>query len=192
MSLTPAFKIGLCNAWIFMIVFLLQMLAIIVVNRRAWERSHIPVDARRSKFERYVGIVGNLVWLLAMGYSVFLPLQPDTAWFSIGMFIFVVGLTLMATATYDFITTLTNRLITTGAYRCSRHPMYLASFFICLGAGLAALSWLFIFLSIVLAFCFYQEALIEERYCLNKYGDSYQEYKSKTPRLIGVPKKADK
>jgi len=175
-----------------MIVFLLQMLAIIVVNRRAWERSHIPVDARRSKFERYVGIVGNLVWLLAMGYSVFLPLQPDTAWFCIGLSIFVVGLSLMVMATYDFMSTPTNRLITTGAYRFSRHPMYLSTSFICLGAGLAALSWLFIFLSIVMALCLYQEALIEERYCLNKYGDSYQDYKSKTPRLIGVPKKADK
>jgi protein-S-isoprenylcysteine O-methyltransferase Ste14 len=192
MSLTPAFKIGICNAWLFMSVFLLQMLAIMLMNKRVRERSHLPIEARRNNFERYLCVIGNLVWLLAMIYSVFLPLQFGTTWFYIGLSIFLIGLTLISIATYNFIATPVNQLITTGVYQLSRHPMYVATFFICLGAGIAALSWLFIFFSIIMSFCFYQEALIEERFCLNKYDSAYQDYLKKTPRLIGVTRKFNK
>lgn len=189
MSLIPAFKIGIWNAWVFMCVFLLQMLAIMVVDKRVWERSHIPIEARQNKLERYIGIIGNYIWLLALGYSVFLPLQLGTIWFYIGLSVFIIGLTLMAIATFNFMTTPADQLITKGAYNFSRHPMYLSTFFICLGSGIATVSWLFIFFSIIMALCFYQEALIEERYCLNRYDNAYQEYMNRTSRWIGVHKK---
>jgi protein-S-isoprenylcysteine O-methyltransferase Ste14 len=168
------------------------MLAILFADKRVRERSHIPIEARRNKLERYMGIIGNFVWLLALGYSVFLPLQLGTIWFYFGLSFFVIGLTLMAIATFNFIATPADQLITKGAYNFSRHPMYLATFFICLGSGIAAASWLFIFFSLIMALCFYQEALIEERYCLNRYDNAYEEYINRTPRWIGVPKKYNK
>ena len=189
MPLVPAFKIGIWNAWIFMSVFLLQMLAIVFADKRVLKRSHIPIEARLNKLERYAGIIGNLIWLLALGYSVFLPLQPGTTWFYIGLSVFIIGLTLMLLATFNFVTTPIDQLITKGAYNFSRHPMYLATFFICLGSGIATISWLFIFFSIIMALCFYQEALIEERYCLNKFNNDYQEYINRTPRWIGNPQR---
>ena len=193
MTLIPtAFKIDIWNAWIFMSVFILQMLAIMFIDKRVLERSHIPKDARRNKFERYVSIIGNFIWLLAMGYSVFLPFQLGTIWFYIGLSIFIIGLALMVIATFNFITTPADQLITKGAYQFSRHPMYLATFLICLGSGIATVSLLFIFLSIIMALCFYQEALIEERYCFNRYGNAYKEYINSTHRWIGFPKKYNK
>lgn len=170
-----------------MSVFLIQMLVIMFADKRIRERSHVPIEARQNKLERYAGMVGNFTWLLAMGYSVFLPLLPGTIWFYGGLAIFIIGLILLATATFSFITTPAELLIKKGVYRFSRHPMYLATFFICLGSGIASASWLFIFFSLILAFCFHQEALIEERYCLEKYGSDYQEYLNRVPRWIGIP-----
>jgi protein-S-isoprenylcysteine O-methyltransferase Ste14 len=175
-----------------MSVFLLQMLAIMFIDKRVWERIHVPIDARRNKMERYAGIIANLVWLLALGYSVFLPLLLGTTWFYIGLSVFIIGLTLMVVATFNFIATPADQLITKGAYQFSRHPMYVATFFISMGAGIATGSWLFIFFSIIMALCFYQEALIEEKYCLNRYGNRYQEYINITPGWIGLPKKYSK
>ena len=186
--LRTTLKIGIWNAWIFMSVFLLQMLAIMFIAKRVRERSHVPTNARRNTFERYVSIFGNLFWLLAMGYSVFLPFQLGTLWFYIGLSVFVIGLTLMATATFNFIATPADQLITKGAYSLSRHPMYLATFLICLGSGIATVSLIFIILSIIMAACFYQEALIEERFCLNRYGNAYKDYIYSTPRWIGIPR----
>lgn len=183
MSLIPAFKTGIWNTWIFMSVFLLQMLVMMFAGKRIRKRSHVPEDARRSNFEKYISIVGNLVWLAALVYSVFLPLQPGTLWFYSGLSLFIIGLLIMAIATFNFINTPVDKLITKGVYRFSRHPMYLATFFICLGAGIAAISWLFILLSLIMIYCFYQEALIEERYCLKNYSN-YREYMNKIPRWL--------
>ena len=187
MPVVPAFELGVWNAWLFMSVFLLQMIPMLFVDKSIWKRSHIPTEARNTRLDRYAAIVGNLVWLLAMGYSVFLPLQPGSIWFYVGLSAFILGSILMAIATFNFITTHADSLITRGAYQLSRHPMYLATFFICLGSGIASLSWLFIFLSLIMAFCFRQEALIEERYCLKEYGSVYQDYMSSVPRWLGLP-----
>ncbi len=192
MSLIPAFKIGVWNAWIFMSVFLLQMMAIAFLDKRAWERSHIPQEAKKNKFERYIGAVANAIWLLALGYSLFLPLQPGYIWFYFGLCVFIIGLIIMVIATINFIATPPDQLITKGAYYYSRHPMYLATFFICVGAGIASISWLFLLLSIVMALCIYQEALIEERYCFTRYGNVYKEYTNRTPGWIGIPRKHKK
>ena len=187
MSLIPVFKPGIWNAWMFMSVFLLQMIAILFVDKCIREKSHVPKEARRNRLERYIGISGNFFWLLAMGYSVFLPLQLGTIWFYVGLSVFIVSLILMTIATFNFMMTPADLLITKGIYQFSRHPMYLAAFFICLGTGISALSWLFIFFSVIIALCFYQEAIIEERYCLDKYGSAYQEYLNSVPRWFGAP-----
>jgi protein-S-isoprenylcysteine O-methyltransferase Ste14 len=184
-----AFKIGLWNAWVFMSIFLLQMIAIFLIDKRSWERGHLPKEVKRNKLERNAGIVGNVMWLLTMIYSIFLPLRLGTIWFYVGLSFFMVGSIFLIIATHNFITTPADKLIKKGVYKISRHPMYFATFLICLGSGIAAKSWLFISFSIIMALCFYPEALLEEKYCLDRYGSDYQEYKKRTPRLIGVPKK---
>jgi len=170
-----------------MSAFLIQMLVIFFVDKRVRERSHISFKLRRNRLERYASILGNIIWFLALAYSVFLPLRTGTIWFYTGLVVFMTGLSLLTFATYNFIATPVDQLITKGVYSISRHPMYLATFFICLGSGIAAVSWLFILFSVIMALCFHQEALIEERYCLDKYGSAYQEYLNSVPRWLGVP-----
>jgi len=188
MTFIPAFKPGVWNGWIFMSVFILQMLAMLFAGSHIWRKSHVPIEVRRSKFEKKIVIINNLIWLLAMGYSIFLPLRTGTTWFTIGLSLFMIGLILMITATSNFITAPANQLITKGAYKFSRNPLYLAALLICMGCGMAAASWLFIFLSIIMAFYFHREVLIEERYCLNQYGPVYQEYLKHVPRWLGIPR----
>ena len=185
----PDFKIGLWNAWLFMSVFILQMIVMMLADKRIRKKSHLPPKARINRLERSIGIIGNAVWFLALGYSVLLPLQLGTNWFYIGLTIFLMGSALLAIATINFMTTPADHLIAKGAYKFSRHPMYLATFFICLGSGFAAASWMFVVLAFVMAGCFYQEALLEERYCLSQFTRTYEEYMQRTPRWLGVPKK---
>ena len=66
MQLIPEFKIGFWNAWLFMSIFLLQMIPFIFIDRRVRQKSHVP---------DYVALLANLVWLLALCYSVFLPFR---------------------------------------------------------------------------------------------------------------------
>jgi protein-S-isoprenylcysteine O-methyltransferase Ste14 len=185
---TPVFEIGLWNVWLFMSVFVLQMLVIMVADRRVMERSHVPKEARQNRTERLTGPIANLVWFVALGYSIFLPLRLGTIWFYVGCVVFVLGALLLAVATCNFIAATSDQLITKGAYKISRHPMYLATFLICLGGSIASVSFVFSLLSILMASCFHKEALLEERYCQKKHGRAYTEYLGKVPRWIGFPK----
>jgi len=47
-------------------------------------------------------------------------------------------------------------------------------------------AWTFIVLTAIMTLCFHKEALIEEKYCLDKYGDVYRKYMDGIPRWIGI------
>jgi protein-S-isoprenylcysteine O-methyltransferase Ste14 len=189
MYVIPVFKAGIWNAWIFMSVFIIQMLVIMFAGEQVQRRSHVPAEARLHKYEKYASLVANLVWLAALIYSVFLPFIPGTLLFLAGLTVFLTGLLILSIATVNFIKASADRLISKGVYRFSRHPMYLATFLICLGTGISCGSWLFILFSIIMIFCFHKEALVEEKVCLDMYGDSYQQYMNRVPRWIGRPGK---
>ena len=188
MSLVPAFKIGVWNAWIFMSVFILQMLAVIFLGKRVWERSSHPSDIDKSKLEEKSSIVGNGIWLLATIYSIFLPLKLETAWFYVGLAVFLIGLAILTMATINFATAPMEKPITKGMYRFSRHPLYFSLVIVYIGTSIATASWLFLLLGIANIFWIRIESLVEERHCLKIYGSDYQEYMAKTPRWIGIPK----
>ena len=188
MSLVPVFEIGVWNAWIFMSVFILQMLAVMLLGKRVWARSSLPADVARNKTEKRAGIIGNAIWGMATLYSIFLPLKLGTLWFFIGFPIFFLGVIILAIATADFAVAPSEKPITRGTYAFSRHPLYLSSFIIYIGASIATASWLFFLLGAANAFWVRTEARVEERYCLEKYGDSYRQYMKRTPRWLGIPK----
>lgn len=165
------------------------MLVVMFADKQILKRTHVSKDARRNKLDEWVGALGNMFWLMAMAYSVFLPFRLGTIWFPVGLCVFLFGLALMAMATFNFIAAPPDKVIVRGAYHFSRHPMYLATLFIYLGCSIAAASWLFLFISVISAFFWHREALIEERYCLKAYGSDYLEYLNRTPRWIGVPEK---
>lgn len=171
-----------------MSVFILQMILILFSDKRIWKRTHVPNNFRQSSIEKCIGIIANLVWLLALGFSIFLPLLFGSMWFYIGFFIFVFGALLLSLATFSFITAPADELIQKGVYRISRNPMYLATFLILLGAGVASASFILIILSVIIFICFYYEARVEERYCSKIYRDIYNKYLDRVPRWLGLPK----
>jgi len=184
MPLTPTFQIGIWNAWIFMSVFIIQMFIIMFADKRIQQKSHVPMKAKQNKFEKNIGIIANIIWFAALIYSIFLPFRLCTIWFYAGLFVFLIGFVLLWLGTISFMTTPVDQMITKGVYKISRHPMYLATFFICLGTGIAGASWLFILLTIIMQYCFHHEALVEERYCIKMYGDEYKDYMNTVRRWI--------
>ena len=188
MSLIPAFEIGVWNAWIFMSVFILQMLAVVFWGKRVRERSNHPSDVKKNKLEEKSSIVGNAIWLFATIYSIFLPLQLGTIWFYIGLTVFLIGLVILIIATINFAKAPMEKPITQGIYRFSRHPLYFSLVIVYIGTSIAAASWLFFLLGIANIFWIRIESLVEERFCLKIYSNDYQEYMNRTPRWIGIPK----
>ena len=95
----------------------------------------------------------------------------------------------MECLTGNFATTsIDNEPITKGLYRYSRHPMYITQLVMFIGVGIASASWVFLLFSIVYTALSFVIAVPEERFCLEKYGDTYREYMNRTPKHIGMPK----
>jgi len=187
-SLIPAFEVGIWNAWIFMSVFIIQMLAVLLLGRRVWERSSLPSGFKKTKREAKAAIIGNAIMFVATLYSVFLPLQLGTNWFNVGLTVFLAGLIILTIATVNFATAPMEKPITQGMYRFSRHPLYLSLFIIYIGTSIATASWVFILLGIANIFWTWTESIAEERYCIERYGNEYKEYMKRTPRWIGIHK----
>jgi protein-S-isoprenylcysteine O-methyltransferase Ste14 len=189
MSLVPAFKIGVWNAWIFMIWPWLDMLAVRLVGSDVYQRaSGLPSEMKTSRQYRVGSYASMAVDTMAVAYSIFLPLKLGTIWFYAGLAIFLIGLVVLTAATVNFATTPMDVPITKGIYHYSRHPMYLASLLIYFSVGITAASWVFLLVFVVQSVFIRIAAVGEERYCLEKYGDAYREYIDKTSRWLGLPK----
>jgi protein-S-isoprenylcysteine O-methyltransferase Ste14 len=188
MSLTPAFEPGLCNAWLFMIVFPLQWLAVVVLPGRFVDRTGHPADLRRGRGARIMSAWTQLFWIGATLYSIFLPLRPGTPWFYGGLMIFGVGLTFLVMATIIVACAEAGEPFTGGIYRFSRHPMYLSMILVYTAVSVAAASWLFSVITVITFFLQRSQAIQEERYCQEKFGQAYRLYMARTPRWVGVPR----
>jgi len=187
MSLIPAFEIGLWNAWWFMIIFPLQWLAIIIIPGHIAERTG-DTKGIQTRQDRIVAFLINGLWLGTTLYSIFLPLRVGTPWLWTGLMLFVAGLVTLVLVTISIAGTPTEKPFTSGVYRFSRHPGYLSMILVYLGVSIAAVSWLFLLVTVVTFFLLLYQVKKEEAYCCVKFGDAYREYMLRTPRWIGLPK----
>ena len=115
-------------------------------------------------------------------------MKLGTVWVYAGLLVYLFGMIFTTVAGMNLDNTPMNRPATEGLYRVSRNPIYLGTFLIFIGIGIACASWLFLLLMAV--FIVLYDILIapEERWCLEKYGNAYREYMNRTPRWIGTPK----
>ena len=189
MSLMPAFKLGLWNAWIFTLseFFFLPICSRIIKRREP--DSSTSVLSKREKRIMYIVMV---VMIFSYVYSVFLPLKLDTAWFYIGLFIYLLGMIFITVAMLNFATTPTDKPVTKGVYRISRNPMYVGEILINSGIGIACVSWVFLLIAMLTLVLRRFVVVFEEHWTLKKYGNAYREYMDRTPRWIGIPKSENK
>ncbi len=188
MLLMPAFEIGLWNAWLFMILFPLQWLAVLIVPKHIAERTSHASEIIQTRQDKIMAFLTQGFWIGATLYSIFVPFQAGTAWLWIGLASFFAGLVTLVLATISVAGTPADKPFTSGVYQFSRHPMYLSMIFVYLGVSIAAASWLFLLITVITFFLQLYQAKKEERYCYDKYGAAYREYARRTARWIGIPK----
>jgi protein-S-isoprenylcysteine O-methyltransferase Ste14 len=130
----------------------------------------------------------SLLFFAIVAYSVFLPLELGTVWFYVGFIIYLLGVIVETVAMMNFFTTAVDEPVNKGIYRFSRNPMYFGIFLIFFGTSIACVSLIFLVLTAIFMILSHIVVVHEERFCTQKYGDSYQEYLNRIPRWIGIPK----
>lgn len=195
MSLIPAFEIGLWNAWILQVFFILVISAPdLFMSKEAKERTKRATQTVPfTKTEKRLALSTHVVIMpVAAIYSIFLPLKIGTVWLYVGLPIFALALVMTVMTSINFATTPLDKPVTKGVYRISRHPIYLSGFLLYVGIGIACASWVLLLLAVAWIVLFQIVVPAEERFLLEKYGDAYREYMNRTPRWIGIPKSGGK
>ena len=186
-----AFELGLWNAWILMIYvvfsnFLPSVLAGKVIDKAVLKK--LGADRPLSDKEKKLLNVYSLLFFVMVAYSIFLPLRLGTTWFYAGLVIYLLGAIVETMAMLNFFTTAVDEPVNKGIYRFSRNPMYVGMLLIFLGTSIACVSLIFLLLTAIFTIMSHVVVVYEEQFCIQKYGDSYQEYLNRIPRWIGIPK----
>jgi protein-S-isoprenylcysteine O-methyltransferase Ste14 len=192
MSFIPAFEIGVWNLWIFMAAWVFFHMVpldwpIFRYDIKAMFKKS-AASPSYNKTEKIINNLGTAVWVILFIYSIFLPLPLGTPFLYAGIALFVAGFIIFEIAGIPWATTPMDEPITRGLYRYSRHPIYIGVFVQYIGIGIASASGLFLLLTIAQIALSMAVAPAEERLCSEKYGNSYREYRDRTPRWLGVPK----
>ena len=95
----------------------------------------------------------------------------------VGFFIIIIALIILLVAIKDLGRNLSpfprpinnSKLVTTGIYRFTRHPMYYSLIFISFGVFITKLSIYYLFLSIILSLIIKFKIALEEQYLKNKF-----------------------
>lgn len=137
-------------------------------------------------------VVGFAVGLLADKW-VPLRLGGDGIHTSIGWGVIALGVLLGGAGVYEFLAAKTaiiphhpaTRLVTTGAYRCSRNPMYGGLALVYVGSALVlGTLWPLLVLPAVLWALFRLVVRREEGYLAQKFGVAYDRYRQRVRRWL--------
>ena len=192
MSLTPAFEIGVWNAWIFWALMILSMIIPdFFMSKEAKLRKKrasqwIPYNKKRDMI--LARLTHSAIMPISIIYSIFLPLKIGTTWFYIGLVILIAALFISLMSITNFANTPVDKPVTCGIYRVSRHPVYLSGFLLYLSVAIASVSWIILLCAILWIVFFHIATPSEEGYLISLYGDTYRDYMNRTPKWLGLPK----
>lgn len=77
-----------------------------------------------------------------------------------------------------------HKLITTGPYAFTRHPIYSSLFLMQLGSALTTLYWLSFVEVVIVVVAYTIKAVSEEEMLLSHFGDKYRIYQQQTSMLM--------
>jgi protein-S-isoprenylcysteine O-methyltransferase Ste14 len=174
------------------IIFVLVSAFFVYVSRKSLFRSHAHGFWRFFGWESLLGLV--LLNALHWFSHPFSWLQL-ISWFLlfISLFLIVQGLYLLQVVGKPnqnradetlFAFEKTTSLVTVGAYKYIRHPLYSSILFFTWGAFLKAPSWLGLILAFFTSGCLFLAAKNDESECLEYFGQTYQTYMQATKRFI--------
>lgn len=158
-------------------------------------------DNRESEAQDHPGVIALPPVLYGIGFVAGLllrwlwplPILPQAIAFWLGLLLLGFGggtalwgqRTMRAAGTNVNPSLPTTVLITSGPFRLSRNPLYMALNLLYLGLSLAVNTWWgFVTLAPLLLLMHYGVILREERYLEQKFGESYRQYRSSVRRYL--------
>ena len=186
MTFFPIHSLSLLNLWILMVLYALPILCTLIINKHIFHATVSRFSSSRSKRELNLFIISKFLMLLYFLYAVAIPIHITTTFAIIGFIIYITGFAFFSATWITISLSGEGKVFSKGPFRFSRHPVYLSSAVLFVGAGFISNSLFYLGLSILVAINHMGNALAEERNCLETFGDEYKHYMAITPRWIGL------
>ena len=183
MELIPELKIGWLNGWI-LICLLYVIYSILIMIFPKHVVSRLYDKSGRSKRHKVIILIWSLLVFIYFVLIIFTPLKIGSGVFILGIIVFTFGLTGFIIALFDFKNAPPDQPITSGFYRFSRHPQQVMFFITFTGVCIAIGSWIALFIQLLSSIFLHTRVVAEEKGCLARYGESYQNYMNRVPRYF--------
>lgn len=172
------------NGFLLLIPFLFIRFGLLsILNKKALKRAAYFAPMTENERGVYWGYQLSNVAIFV--YLCFLKIIVDLSWiFYIGMACYLLGLLLCAVSIMNFAFPSSNGSNFNGLYRFSRNPMYVSYFLIFVGCAILTQSLLLFGIVLVFQICAHWIILAEERWCIEKFGETYRVYMKKVRRYI--------
>jgi protein-S-isoprenylcysteine O-methyltransferase Ste14 len=183
MTLFPPLSLGWLNGWIPVLAFYASyLIALKVFPKETVERLYDNTGwtEGQARFAR----IGLPFALAAMVLILFTSLKTSLPVFWIGLALALIGQAGFMYSLHSFNITPLGEPVTTGLYRFSRNPQWVAFAIVMIGFSLMVGSWTVLGLLMVRVIMNHFRILGEERALEAQYGASYLDYKKAVPRYL--------
>ncbi|MDD5505102.1 MAG: methyltransferase [Candidatus Omnitrophica bacterium] len=184
MTFEPIFQLGVGNAWVLCIPFVLGGVYITCQTKEIAKR--MADMTGYHKIEKLFTILASLAPYPFIIATIWVPFTKIRTFFYIGLVVYFIGLVMFFLALRIIVKTPLDKPFLDGPYRISRNPFYVSAILIFLGICFATTNLILLGYWMFLSILQHVMILAEERICKQRYGISYEKYMQKIPRYLFV------
>lgn len=169
--------------WLLLPFLAVRFGLLLIIRKSAIQRAgyFAPVQGT-EKIAYYIYQVSNIGLFL---YLLVTAVKIDfSLYFYLGFICYILGIVLCAISIRCFASPNAEGLNINGIYQFSRNPMYVAYFIYFIGMSLLTQSLILLRIVIIFQVSAHWIILSEERWCIKRFGKSYEEYMKKVRRYI--------
>lgn len=182
MTFFPEWTLAWDNAFWFTLVALSASFVLALVFPRDFRKRVFTMPKFESTWGRIAKRLNMFCLLFLLGLPLLTPIRADGPWFVPGVVLFFAGLVFYVAALLNYASTDPDRPVVKGVYRFSRNPQQMTTIMMWIGVGLATGTLLFICICLLQLVLAYPTFLVQEEFCIARYGQEYRDYMEKTPR----------
>ncbi|OKP94255.1 isoprenylcysteine carboxylmethyltransferase family protein [Paenibacillus sp. P46E] len=171
------------NAFILVIpLFLIRFGLLGRMNRSALSRAALFAPTEGG--ERVASLLYQIMNIFIILYPLFLKVQTKPPKFSMGLFIYILGIIVLIFSTIAFAKPNRSGLNANGIYKVSRNPMYIGYFLYFLGCAVLMNSILLFITLLIFQISAHWIILSEEKWCIKNFGSEYVSYMNRVRRYF--------
>jgi protein-S-isoprenylcysteine O-methyltransferase Ste14 len=186
MKLLPDLRFDLANQWILLIVYFVVFL-IFVFRLSKERREWLFADPKEMMFgwRKFALRFGQLLSFALIILVCLTPLPKVAQGFEVvGLVLYLAGTILVPLSLHYFGKAPEDQPMLEGPYRYSRNPQWVGLLLVLLGLAVSTGAILLILLVVLVALIYHIQIVGEERFCVDKFGATYEEYMKKVPRYL--------